>query len=323
MAGGPFFHVHFTAEDLLLTRFAARPAPLVELSLSVATLQRRDPLFATWRSRMWRQAARPALQITELIAPNGRAPLFIDPPTDGFEEGLDRVMSTTKPVISSELRGVSPDHIATTPWVRALEESDREAWRHLQGTMRQAHESLLVANWDRLCAGVRGDVGWRSQVIAEQGLKAALAGLVPGSDWQGSTLRVPAIWNRHVYLAGCGLTLYPSPSWNAHVLMGWCPDGSRLLVYPALSSLPLIDEAPADDPIAELLGRTRAAVLALATQPRTTGDLARELKISPASVSAHTKTLRAAGLLTTERAGKAVLHSVTPLGYRLLARRRT
>jgi predicted MarR family transcription regulator len=35
-------------------------------------------------------------------------------------------------------------------------------------------------------------------------------------------------------------------------------------------------------------------------------------------VSAHTKTLRAAGLIVATRAGKAVPHSITPLGDRLL-----
>ena len=51
---------------------------------------------------------------------------------------------------------------------------------------------------------------------------------------------------------------------------------------------------------------------------RTTTDLARELRISLATMSAHTKTLRAAGLIVTTRAGKAVRHSITPLGARLL-----
>lgn len=43
-----------------------------------------------------------------------------------------------------------------------------------------------------------------------------------------------------------------------------------------------------------------------------------ELGVSAATVSGHTKTLRRAGLIVTTRAGKAVLHSLTPLGGRLL-----
>lgn len=70
----------------------------------------------------------------------------------------------------------------------------------------------------------------------------------------------------------------------------------------------------------DLLGRTRAAILAMTATPHTTSDLARKLFISAASVSIHTKTLRSAGLLTTRRNGKAVLHTTTLLGHRLLAR---
>jgi DNA-binding transcriptional ArsR family regulator len=56
----------------------------------------------------------------------------------------------------------------------------------------------------------------------------------------------------------------------------------------------------------------------LALTQRTTTELARELGVSPAAVSGHTKALRAAGLIVSVRAGKSVLHSATPLGSRLL-----
>jgi DNA-binding transcriptional ArsR family regulator len=94
-------------------------------------------------------------------------------------------------------------------------------------------------------------------------------------------------------------------------------DGSVLVVYPALTPLPLID-APVSDPLAELLGQTRAAILRLTFTERSTGELARELGVSAATVSGHTKALRAAGLIVSARAGKSVLHTLTPLGARLL-----
>ena len=84
-----------------------------------------------------------------------------------------------------------------------------------------------------------------------------------------------------------------------------------------MTPLPLIDEA-VGDPVGELLGRTRAAVLRLTSCERTTTELSAELGVSAPTVSGHTKTLREAGLIVTARAGKAVLHSLTPLGNRLL-----
>jgi len=147
---------------------------------------------------------------------------------------------------------------------------------------------------------------------------AALETLHPDARWRDTTLEIDAGRQYSVRLAGRGVTLLPSAFLTTRPLVGTHPDGSILVVYPALTALPLVDESPVQEPLADLLGRTRAAVLGLAAEPRTTGQLARELGISAPSASEHARTLRAAGLLVTERAGKAVLHSRTPLGDRLL-----
>jgi DNA-binding transcriptional ArsR family regulator len=47
-------------------------------------------------------------------------------------------------------------------------------------------------------------------------------------------------------------------------------------------------------------------------------QLARRVGVSAASVSQHTAVLREAGLIHTSRIGKAVLHTMTPLGTALL-----
>jgi hypothetical protein len=46
--------IHFTAEDLALTRFLPEPAPLMELKLALVALHRRD---AATRFSRWRRAA--------------------------------------------------------------------------------------------------------------------------------------------------------------------------------------------------------------------------------------------------------------------------
>ena len=116
---------------------------------------------------------------------------------------------------------------------------------------------------------------------------------------------------------GVGVTLLPSVLWTGRPMIGANPDGSTVIVYPALTPLPLIAQA-AGDPVGALVGHTRAAVLRLTGRERTTTELAAELGVSAAAVSEHTRTLREAGLIVTTRAGKAVLHSLTPLGASLL-----
>ncbi|WP_159393305.1 ArsR/SmtB family transcription factor, partial [Streptomyces rimosus] len=76
------------------------------------------------------------------------------------------------------------------------------------------------------------------------------------------------------------------------------------------------------DPLTAALGPTRTQLLRLLTTPHTTTALARILNVSAPTISAHTTALRAAGLLTTTRAGRSVIHERTALGT-LLTQRET
>src|SRR6266700_3952845 len=96
--------VHMTAEDLLRTRFASQPAPLVEIGLAVATLQGRDPVFGSWRR-------------------SATGPLFLDPITTGLAEGLELVQSAPVSLVSEELRRVSAAR-SPTPWLRLVAARD-------------------------------------------------------------------------------------------------------------------------------------------------------------------------------------------------------
>jgi DNA-binding transcriptional ArsR family regulator len=314
--------VHFTGDDLLRTRFAATPAPLMELGLAVAALRRRDPVFAGWRRAS--QAALPpaARLLLHLVPPTGAGPRFLDPISDGLDDGLAAVLAAPTPFVQSELRRVCGAGLPTTPWVRSLYRRDRPAWAALRDALCAGYEALIRGSWTQISRGHRADVAWRARVAGECGLRAALQMIGPRGRWQGTTLEFDVEHELTVTPGGRGVTLLPSVFGAERPLVDTHPDGSVLIVYPALTPLPLIDDAPAADPLAELLGRTRAAVLELAAAPRSTSELARELGISPATVSQHTRTLRDAGLLTTERVGKGVLHTVTPLGDRVLAANR-
>lgn len=73
--------------------------------------------------------------------------------------------------------------------------------------------------------------------------------------------------------------------------------------------------------LASLMGRTRALVLAEigARAGHTTTGIARRLRISLASASEHAYALRAAGLISSVRAGTCVEHRITRLGRALLS----
>jgi DNA-binding transcriptional ArsR family regulator len=74
------------------------------------------------------------------------------------------------------------------------------------------------------------------------------------------------------------------------------------------------------DALAKVLGRGRASVLLSLDAPRTTGDVARRLEISPGGVSQHLSALRAAGLVSSNRHGRSVLYARSPLADELVSR---
>ncbi|HEY2578095.1 MAG TPA: winged helix-turn-helix domain-containing protein [Streptosporangiaceae bacterium] len=308
--------VHLTAEDLLRTKFASEPAPLIELSLALATLQRCDPVFGTWRHGAAARLPTASRPLLNLIPVTGTAPLFLDPISTSLAEGLEEVQRAPAQVVREELRQLFPagPHLS---WPRLLAIRDRRAWRDLHAAQRMAHRNLIDGATTRARQGYQAELAWRSRMIAESGVQATLSALHPSISWDGAVLQINADDQWEMHPGGNGLTLMPSVYWAGRPMLTWHPDGSVAIVYAALTPLPLIGEARGD-PLAGLLGHTRAALLRLVVIDQTTTGLARELRISLATVSTHTKALRAAGLIVTTRAGKAVLHSITPLGGRLL-----
>ncbi|MFJ6937629.1 DUF5937 family protein [Streptomyces sp. NPDC101132] len=312
--------VHFTAEDLLGVTFAPEPYPLVELALALVAWQRTDQqaVFGRWRGRLGRELPARVRPLFDLLGPDGDNPSFVEPPTHDFEEGLERVRAAAGTLTPEALRRTAGRAPGTPSWLRSLWGRDADAWDDLERALRAAHDAVLAPHWARVRQSFRADVAWRTRLMATHGIRAALASTHTAARWHGTAFEVGLPPDYEVRLDGRGLTLMPSAFWTGRPLLAAEGDGPPLLLYPAMTPLPLAAAEPAQGALDALLGRTRAAVLQSLVQQRTTSELARDLDISLPSVSEHTRTLRAAGLITTERDGKAVLHSVTGLGVDLL-----
>jgi DNA-binding transcriptional ArsR family regulator len=72
------------------------------------------------------------------------------------------------------------------------------------------------------------------------------------------------------------------------------------------------------DGLTQLIGQSRARILAFLDVPRGTTALAGLLDLAPATVSSHLSVLSTAGLLTSHREGRRVLYARTELAARLL-----
>jgi DNA-binding transcriptional ArsR family regulator len=312
--------IHFTPDDLLRIRFAEEPAPLLELALALAALHRpnADPVFTRWRREAARELPARARPLLDLVPPCGRGPQFLDPVVADVEEGFEAVAATPPDRVRRELARVIGLGRPLTPWTRRIAAREPEAWGELLTAVHAAYDSVLTEPWRRLRAGFHAEVAWRTSRWGRLGLGAGLESLLPGSRLDGLVWHMAPEKRVDFQLDGRGLTLYPTAMWSGPPLIATSPDGSKLLVYPALTPLPLLPEPQDADPLGTLLGRTRAHVLEALAEQRTTGNLAQDLGISAASASQHATALREAGLVATRREGKAAWHECTALGAELL-----
>jgi len=313
--------IHFTVEDLLHVTVAERPAPLMELVLALMNAQRRDSqhVFGRWRAQIRRTLPRQARPMLQLLSPTGTGPLFLDPPSTGLDDGLDLVLSTPRTTALAELQRICAVDRPVTSWIRQLADHDRDTWRILEGAIKAAHHTVLARSWPRLHAAFRAETAWRTRSLARHGLQHTLTSLAPGLRWNGMALETDSPGDREIFLTGAGVTLLPSLLWTGPALIAQQPAGPALLIYPAITPLPLYDTAAASDPLAALLGATRAAALRTLTEPHTTTGLARALDITTPAASMQAKTLRDTGLITSQRDGRTVWHFATPLGIDILA----
>ncbi|MGW7362496.1 ArsR family transcriptional regulator [Streptomyces sp. NPDC054841] len=316
--------IHFTATDFVRVRFGPRPAPLQELNVALMRMCRPDGelLFGRWRQRLLRTLPAAADPLADLV-PGTEAPKFIDVFSDDLTEGLDTVRASQPALVRSEIERVYARHPGPSPqWIRGLHRGDDDAWQLLRRAQQAAFETVLRPVWPLVQDLHQAEFTRYALTVAEHGTAAALTALVPGSRLHEDVWELEAPWESDLTPGGRGLVLQPTFHWTGHPLIADLPDGPVFLTYPAGPGLPLAPDASggADDALARMLGRTRLDALLLLVEEHTTSGLARRLAVSNATASAHAAALRGAGLITTVRAGRAVLHQRTALGSLLVRR---
>ncbi|MGC4745854.1 winged helix-turn-helix domain-containing protein [Micromonospora sp. DT201] len=326
--------IHFSGEDILRTRVAPAADPVWELVLSLHALRgrNRDPLTAGWRrtvSRGLRQdAASEQLRLLfALNPPRGYFPDFLTPyaSVDGFEAGLDALRSTPTGMLHRDLNVLATEnHLPSS--AAALARGDVAVLHHLTDSMEQYRSLAISPYWSQIQSAVAADRARRARALLDGGVEGLLTSLRPALRWEGGVLEVRHYpHSRELHLDGRGLLLVPSFFCADTPVALLDPALPPVLVYPVdrLGGLASVDDtgAPsgaARDSLAALLGRTRAAVLQASDDGCTTGEVARQLNISPAAASQHATVLRNAGLLVSHRDRNSVLHTLTPLGRAML-----
>ncbi|GLZ31741.1 hypothetical protein Lesp02_39290 [Lentzea sp. NBRC 105346] len=142
------------------------------------------------------------------------------------------------------------------------------------------------------------------------GVGEELNSLHPAIGWNAPTLFVDALPDEEITLDGRGIRLRPEPG-PIRLLREAQPQ--PVLCYPVVN-WPHREVELNHEALAGVLGHTRARSLRALTAERTTSGLADELGVSLSTASQAATALRNAGLITTRRDGRRVLHKLTTQG---------
>jgi DNA-binding transcriptional ArsR family regulator len=313
----------FGLSDLARLRFAI--SPMWELVISLRAL--RDPSEAAmhlpWvRSVRERLRGLDLLPLLGLVPPQGYIPDFLTPPPNtplaSFEDELDAIRATPTARVRNEvglrLEDGMPAELGE-PFLR----QPRPALARLADSLAAYWEVALEPHWPRVRALLEADLLYRSRRLTEGGPAALFADLGPAIHWRDEGLEVEMAYSTTLALSGRGLLLVPTvfPARPFAIASSyWQPT----VMYPARGVALLWESgqpAPADA-LASVLGRGRAAVLLALDAPRSTAELARRLEITPGGASQHLASLKAAGLVTSNRHGRSVLYARSPLADELV-----
>ncbi|MFJ6719983.1 MULTISPECIES: DUF5937 family protein [unclassified Streptomyces] len=320
------YRFRFEPVDLLRCRFSLSPRWETQEAVRVLRDPNRQTYHLPWLRGIRETARTLDLRPLWLLMPRkGHHPDFLSPPPLGpsvtIAEELARVRATDPGAAGEELRR----SLACTPGAseselgRRMLEDPARAVQELADLHERAWEALIAPHWPRLRALLEADILFHSRRLAAGGLEALFDGLHPDLSWSHDTLTVERAVHHERRLDGQGLLLMPSAFVWPEVVGGYDPPWQPTLVYPArgIGALWTTSTEATPGPLAALLGRARADILCALTEPASTTALAALLGLAPSTVSAHLKTLRAAGLLLAARHGHQVFYERTPLAIAL------
>jgi DNA-binding transcriptional ArsR family regulator len=315
--------IHFSPEDVTRLRVAAEPDPLWETVLSLFRIRRGDGPLALrqWRRRAIERSTTATLQMLMPLTPGGYFPDFLNPAESrqGFEAGLDAVLSTPRQRLRGEMDLLSAQSKSLPSWACRLADGDIETMTRLGDALRTYHRTVIAPHWPEMRAQVESDRAKRARALLDGGFEGLINSFHPMMRWRSPVLEVAVPYDDTMHLDGRGLLMIPSYlSWGD-------PDKLKdpalppVLVYPVEHDLRLSARSrDCGTSLANLIGPTRAAILETIQSGSSTTELARRVGVSAGSVSQHTAVMRDAGLILTARVGKAVIHTLTPTGVAVL-----
>ncbi|AYG81326.1 Transcriptional repressor SdpR [Streptomyces hundungensis] len=191
------------------------------------------------------------------------------------------------------------------------------AW--LRRLLEDCDQAFFADTWRRMRVQLAADARHKAELLRHKGLTEAVQAVSAALsvDDGGNRIGVDKLSEGHTTALdpepGAGLTFMPTSFGWPHLMVLHAPGWRPVIHYPVHGP-----ELPSPASV-ELLKRRMEALAHpmrmrlcrnLARSPNTTGELAEQHGISAPEVSRHLAVLKRAGLLTTRRRGRYVLHQL-------------
>lgn len=341
-------YIPMSLESLGRSRFSITPSVEIIAGLRAYGSARPSRHLARWRTRAERSMSGPQLALLRGLVPVSHAyvPDFLSPPPArsraSIEETVAQVAATPVDEVAYHLdiaykgRRIRPD-VADSfggdgpfdAWRRELPPAVEAALASGPATFAARVADAMAAyftgaiepDWADVLDVLQADVAYRGARMARLGAIALLDDLSPDVRWDSHGLRLSRPFNVLVDWADDGLLLIPSTADGRRV--SFCAERpvTPSVIYPVrgvwrLWTSDRHDPRPA---VADLIGETRAGLLASLDHPRSTGELSRARSLAPATVSYHLGILHRSGLVHRRRLGRTVVYERAPIADDLLS----
>ncbi|MEV7863271.1 DUF5937 family protein [Streptomyces hirsutus] len=187
------------------------------------------------------------------------------------------------------------------------------AW--LREFLQDCDEAFFAEAWSRLRHQLAADTRLKTDLLRHKGLAEALAAVSPAVtvDLDAGLITVDKLGDTRTATADTGLLLIPTSLGRPHLMVlhryGWQPVLHYPVGSPELAAPPTVEQlalrmTALSHPVRMRLCRH------LARSAYTTGELAQVHGMTAPEISRHLGVLKKAGLLTTRRRGRYVLHQL-------------
>ena len=323
--GVMMFELRMAESDFTQMRFVYSPLSEVIGSLYMLHSTVIPPVH-----RVWAESIRPLLaqvdqDLLRAVIPAGQAILGVPvgdaTPSTSIEGQLELFAALSPKLLRAELEKLWEGQPLPAA-AKRVSGRDPAGPRQVAEALWNYWDIVLRPWWPRIRAVLDAEVGYRAQQLARGGIVSLMADLHPQLQLHGHMIRMAGGPCKLEFdLTGSGLLLIPCVFIWPRVVFDPSPPSSPnspCLTYGPRGTGTLWETSPArppdgDDPLAALIGHSRAVILRATGQPVSTTELAHDLRLSAPTVSVHLATLKRSGMVTSWRSGQRMLYQRTPL----------